>query len=487
VSDYETVIGLEAHVQLQTRTKLFCGCAVRFGEPPNSLTCPVCLGMPGSMPVLNKRAFEYAILTALALECDVQAETKFDRKHYYYPDLPKNYQVSQYDRPYALRGGVEIDVNGDTRRIGLTRIHIEEDAGKSIHDAVPGVTCVDLNRTGTPLLEIVSEPELRTPAEAGAYLRTLKQTLEYLEVSDCNMQEGSLRCDANVSLRPRGQEAFGTKVEIKNLNSIKGVEDALAHEMVRQAAELDAGQAIAQETRLWDADRGVTRGMRTKEGESDYRYFPEPDLPLYRVEQAWIAEIGERLPELPQARRERFEQKLGLNAYDAGVLSAEKPLADYYEDVVAAGSDPAAAKNWVSQAVMSRMNEKKISLADFGEKVSAKGLADMIGLIAGGTIDQSTAREVVFPAICETGRDAAAIVEEQGLAMVSDGDAILDVTRRVIEDDPKPLNDSVKNAKAANKYIGMVRKAMDGKADVKVVREAIMQVISEKRGEPFTF
>ena len=485
--DYETVIGLEAHVQLQTKTKLFCGCAVRFGEPPNTLTCPVCLGMPGSLPVLNKTAFEYAILTALAFDADVAPETKFDRKHYYYPDLPKNYQISQYDKPFSTGGRVQIDVNGATRTINLTRIHLEEDAGKNIHDPARGLTLVDLNRTGTPLLEIVSEPELRTPAEAAAYLRTLKQMIEYIGVSDCNMQEGSLRCDANVSVRPVGTTELGAKIEIKNMNSISGVEAALAYEAKRQRAELAAGGEIIQETRLWDAERGVTECMRTKESSGDYRYFPEPDLPLYQINAKWIAQIRERLPELPRARKRRFGEQFGLNEYDAGVLTAEKPVADYYEAVVDAGADPRQAKNWVCQDVMAASTSKSLRVKMDAFPVSSKQLAGLIALIDQGTIDLSIARDEVFPVMTETSRDADAIIAEKGLAMVSDTDEIMAVTRRVIDENPKPLRDCAKNPKAANRYIGLVRRAMGGKADVKVVREAIKEALREKLGREFDF
>jgi aspartyl-tRNA(Asn)/glutamyl-tRNA(Gln) amidotransferase subunit B len=482
---YETVIGLEVHVQLRTRTKLFCGCGTVFGEPPNTQTCPVCLGMPGALPVLNRTAFEYALKTALALGATIAAQTKFDRKNYYYPDLPKNYQISQYDMPFSTGGHVEMEQNGSVKTIGLTRIHLEEDAGKLIHEPARGVSYVDLNRTGTPLLEIVSEPDLRTPAQAGAYLRTLKHTIEYLEVSDCNMQEGSLRCDANVSLRPTGRQELGTKVEIKNMNSISGVEAALAYEVERQAAALAAGEPIVQETRLWDAERGVTASMRSKEGESDYRYFPEPDLPVVRVGREWVDRLRAALPELPRARHGRFQREYGLNGDDAGVLTAERPVADYYEAVVAAGAAANQAKNWVSQDVRKALNDRKIPIGRF--KVNPRQLARLIGLIQVGTIDQSIARDEVFPAMVESGRDAQAIVEEQGLAMVSDTGAILETTRRVVEESPKPLRDVAKNPKAANKYIGLVRRAMGGKADVRVVREAIKRVIEEKTGQSIEF
>jgi aspartyl-tRNA(Asn)/glutamyl-tRNA(Gln) amidotransferase subunit B len=347
---YEPVIGLEVHVQLKTATKIFCGCSTRFGDPPNSNTCPVCLGLPGSLPVLNRRAVELGLLASLALNLRVQELSRFARKNYFYPDLPKGYQISMYELPLAIAGWLEIEHDGACKRIGITRLHLEDDAAKNLHEGFPDSdrsSYIDYNRGGTPLAEIVSEPDIRSPTEAHAYLNTLKQVLEYVDVSDCNMEEGSLRCDANVSVRRRGAEKFGTKAEVKNLNSFRYLQKALEYEIERQIGVLESGGRVAQETRLWNVGEGRTEPMRSKEFAHDYRYFPDPDLLPVRLDAAWLKEIERQMPELPEARHMRFERDFGLSAYDAGVLTATRALADYFEKTVAAGAPPKSAACWI--------------------------------------------------------------------------------------------------------------------------------------------
>ena len=357
--DYEAVIGLEVHVQLKTRSKVFCGCPVAFGLPPNQAVCPVCLGLPGSLPVLNEEALRCAVLTGMMLGCRVAPFSKFDRKNYFYPDLPKNYQISQYDLPLCSGGFLEIEAPGGRRRVGITRVHLEEDAGKLIHSETPGGdSSVDYNRAGVPLLEIVSEPELASPEEACAYLKALKLSLQYLGVSDCDMEKGSLRCDANVSIRPRGASALGVKVEVKNMNSFRAVGKALAHEIERQTRLVDAGGQVAQETRLWEADREETRPMRSKEEAHDYRYFPDPDLPPVVPGEAWLRSLAAALPEAPLARRDRFVASYRLSAYDADLLTSERGLADYFEATVAAGAAPKAAANFMMGEMLRALKEE---------------------------------------------------------------------------------------------------------------------------------
>src|SRR5579862_8501614 len=360
VAAYEPVIGLEVHVQLKTATKIFCGCSTRFGDPPNRNTCPVCLGLPGSLPVLNARALELAVRASLALNLNVQKQSRFARKNYFYPDLPKGYQISMYELPLAILGWLEIEHEGARKKIGITRLHLEEDAAKNMHEGFPDSdrnSYIDYNRCGMPLAEIVSEPDLRSPAEAHAYLNTLKQVLEYAQVSDCNMEEGSLRCDANVSVRRRGEERFGTKAEVKNLNSFRYLQHALEYEIERHIGVLESGGRVAQETRLWNVGQGRTEPMRSKEFAHDYRYFPDPDLLPLRLDAAWVGEIERQMPELPRARRERFEREYELSAYDAEVLTATRALADYFEDAVRAGGPPKAAASWIQTELLRRLND----------------------------------------------------------------------------------------------------------------------------------
>ena len=470
---YEMVIGLEVHVQLKTRTKAFCACAADFGAPPNTNVCPVCLALPGSLPVLNQRAAVLATSAALALGATVHEESVFARKNYFYPDLPKGYQISQFDRPLATNGTLVIGERGDgaPHAIGITRLHLEEDAGKSIHDRYPGATAIDLNRCGVPLIEIVSEPDLRSAAEAGAYLRHLKLVLEYLEVSDANMEEGSLRVDANVSARPHGAMAFGTKTEIKNMNSFSGVERALEAEFARQCAVLDRGERVVQQTMLWDADRAEVRPARSKEGSHDYRYFPDPDLPPLRFTRVWIDEQCDRLPELPAARRARFRREFALTAYDADVLTASRALAEYFEAVARAHGDARASAHWIMGEVLAVLNASGIAIEQF--MVAPSDLAALLDLIRAGTVSHGAAKSV-FAAMRETGEAPRAVAEREGLLQVGDDDQLAQWVAEVFAengDEGRRFLDGEK--KLLGVLVGLVMKKSKGRADPKKVNQLI--------------
>jgi aspartyl-tRNA(Asn)/glutamyl-tRNA(Gln) amidotransferase subunit B len=464
---YEPVIGLEVHVQLATRTKIFCGCPTGFGAPPNTNVCPVCLGLPGALPVLSGPAVELAIGAALALNCTVNPRSIFARKNYFYPDLPKGYQISQYDQPVAEHGYVDIAVNGVSKRIGVTRVHMEDDAGKSIHDGFKDsdrYTYVDLNRSGTPLIEIVSEPDLRSSDEAYAYLTELKQILQYIPVSTCDMEKGHLRCDANVSVRLRGAEKFGTKAEVKNLNSFRFLKMALDHEIERQVALIESGGRVMQETRLFNVDTGETVGMRSKEHAHDYRYFPEPDLIPLTISQAWLDSIRKNLPELPAARRTRFIEEYGLREYDAQVLTATRAISDYFEQVASVSGDPRSAANWV------------MGTADITEsRVTAENLGRLVGLIAQGKISGKLAKEV-FAKMLDTGDTAETVMQREGLEQISDEGALTKIVDEVIAASPKQVEQYRSGKTAVIGYlVGQVMKASRGQADPAAVNRLLKE------------
>ncbi|MDP3921517.1 MAG: Asp-tRNA(Asn)/Glu-tRNA(Gln) amidotransferase subunit GatB [Candidatus Omnitrophota bacterium] len=473
MNDYEPVIGLEVHTQLATESKLFCSCSTKFGADANRNTCPVCLGWPGALPVLNSKALEYSIRVGLALGCEVTDRLKFDRKNYFYPDLPKAYQISQYDMPVNKGGYIEVESkgSGEKRRIEITRAHLEEDAGKLLHEGVVGGSLVDYNRAGIPLLEIVSEPDIRSPEEAYEYLVTLKAILQYLEVSDCNMEEGSLRCDANISVRKRGETKLGTKAEIKNLNSFKMVQKALQYEIERQINSLENHESVVQETRLWNDEKGQTFPMRSKEDAHDYRYFPEPDLVPFTISRSRVEEIRKTLPELPGQRVERFTQDFGLSRYDAHVLVQDKTLAHYYESCVQAKANAKLASNWIQSELLALLRTRKLDIRDC--PVKAKDLAGLIRLIEEGTISGKIAKEIL-PEMFESGKSAEEIVEKKGLVQVSDPKLIEEVAERVLQANPK----SVENFKAGKKQalgflVGQIMKETQGKANPKLANEIL--------------
>jgi aspartyl-tRNA(Asn)/glutamyl-tRNA(Gln) amidotransferase subunit B len=470
---YEMVVGLEVHVQLRTRTKLFCNCSTQFGEPPNRNTCPVCLALPGSLPVLNEAAVDLATRAALALGADVAEESIFARKNYFYPDLPKGYQISQFDKPLATKGSLVIGehADGSPHRIGITRVHMEEDAGKSVHDRFPGVTAIDLNRAGVPLIEIVSEPDIRSSAEAGSYLRLLKQLLEYVDVSDLNMEEGSLRVDANISIRERGAAKLGTKTEVKNMNSFSGVERALDAEFARQVAIVEAGGAIEQQTLLWDADRGTVRPARAKEGSHDYRYFPDPDLPPLRLTNEWIAQVREHLPELPDARRRRFAGEHKLGAYDIDVLTANPRLAEYFEAVSHALGDPKTAANWVMGEVLATLKNTGQTLDRF--PVRPADLATLLGMVRSGTVSNSAAKRI-FALMVETGDRPEQIAEREGLAQIGDEAQLAAWVDEVLDAQPAEWQRYLGGEKKLlGVFVGAVMKKSGGRADPRKVNQLL--------------
>jgi aspartyl-tRNA(Asn)/glutamyl-tRNA(Gln) amidotransferase subunit B len=460
---WETVIGLEVHAQLLTKSKMFCGCANKFGAPPNTLVCPVCLGLPGALPVPNEQAIRLATQAARALGCTVHTRSIFARKNYFYPDLPKGYQISQFDQPLATGGTIWCESPERGRiGIGVTRLHLEEDAGKSLHDRLPGKTAIDLNRAGTPLVEIVSEPDLRSPAEARAYLTTLKQILVYAEVSDCNMEEGSLRVDANISIRRPGDSKLGTKAEVKNMNSFANVERALIVERDRQVALLESGGRVEQVTMLFNAASGTVKPMRSKEESHDYRYFPDPDLPPLVLTPKWIEEQHAALPELPEPKRERFMTRYAITAYDAGVLASERPVADYFEAVVGAGAEAKAAANWVMGEAMSGYNET----GRFG--VSAERLSKLIGLVKEGVVSLQAAKRV-YPELVDGNEEPRAVAERLGLIQVGDANALGAWVEEVLAANPSEVERfRGGEAKLMGFFVGQVMKKSGGKADPKL-------------------
>jgi len=476
---YEVVIGLEVHAQLKTQSKIFCSCSTEFGKPPNANTCPICLGMPGVLPVLNKKVVEYAIKACLATHCEVQPMSRFARKNYFYPDLPKGYQITQFELPIGLNGYINIQTNSSPKKIGLTRIHLEEDAGKSIHGenlGRPGKSYVDYNRTGVPLIEIVSEPDLRSPAEAREYLTQLKAILDYAEVSDVNMEEGSLRCDANVSLRPVGQAELGTRTELKNINSFKFVQKALEYEIERQAKILDQGDAVVQETRLYDSAKGVTFPMRSKEEAHDYRYFPEPDLVPTVCDEAWIEAIQQSLPEMPEQKRERFVSDYGVPEYDAGVLTTSKALADYFETCVKLFDKPKIISNWIMGDLLRELKNDDKEIDDC--PVTPERLADLLKLIDDGTISGKMAK-TVFEDMYQTGKPPAEIVKAKGLMQITDESALLKMVEDVIAANPGQAAD-YKNGKdkLIGFFVGQVMQASKGQANPALVNKLLKEKLS---------
>jgi len=469
--EFEPVIGLEVHAQLKTKTKIFCGCSTAFGAPPNTHTCPVCLGMPGVLPVLNKKVVEYTLRMALATNCDITRESRFARKNYFYPDLPKGYQISQYELPIAEHGYVDIEVDGDRRRIGITRIHMEEDAGKLGHDPNRPVSMVDFNRTGVPLIEIVSEPDIRQAEEAGAYLRQLRSIVRYLEICDGNLEEGSFRCDANVSIRPRGTQTLGTRTELKNLNSFKHVEKALQYEISRQKEAILDGEQIVQETRLWDPDNNKTLSMRGKEEAHDYRYFPDPDLLPLLIDDEWIDTVRKSLPELPEAKKKRFMDQYGLPSYDAELLTSDRSLADYFEDCTRQFSQPKQVSNWVMGSLLGLLNAQEKTIEE--SPVSAGDLADLLALVEEGAISGKIAK-TVFEQMARTGKPARQIVEEKGLIQITDTDAIEDLVAQVVARHPKEV-EAYQNGKTKllGFFVGQVMQATKGQANPKMVNEIL--------------
>lgn len=472
---YEAVIGLEVHTELQTKTKIFCSCRTSFGADPNTNVCPVCLGLPGVLPVLNKKVLEYAVRAGLALNCEISRFSKFDRKNYYYPDLPKNFQTSQFDLPICEHGYLDVEVEGEKRRIRITRAHMEEDAGKLVHHGTSitdsDYSLVDYNRTGTPLLEIVSEPDMRSAKEAVAYMEKMRAILQYVGISDCRMEEGSLRCDANVSVRPVGQKELGTKTEIKNINSFKGVERAIEYEAMRQAELLEDGGKVVQETRTWDEKEGVTKSMRTKEEANDYRYFPEPDLVPFTVSDEYIENIRKSLPELPDARKERYMKEFGLSSEDAVFMTNDKATADYFEAAVGAGADPKACVNWLMGEFASQLSTDGIEIAK--APVSAENLAALLKLISKGTISGKIAKKV-FATMWKEGGNPEEIVKAQGLVQISDTAELSKLVDEVVGKNPKAVEDfKAGKKKAVGALVGQIMKATKGKANPRVINELL--------------
>lgn len=478
---YEAVIGLEIHCELKTKTKIFCGCATGFGAEQNTHVCPVCLGLPGVLPTVNKRVVEFGIKAGLATNCTINKYSKFDRKNYYYPDLPKNWQTSQYDLPIAEHGWVDIDVDGEKKRIRLTRIHMEEDAGKLVHSGTTikdsATSNVDYNRTGVPLLEIVSEPDLRSAEEARAYMEKIKAIMEYIDVSNCRMEEGNLRADINVSLRPAGTKELGTRTEMKNINSFKNLEDAINYEIERQQEVLEDGGHIVQETRTFDPARGITLSMRSKENAHDYRYMPEPDLPPIVTSEETIEKYRSELPELPDARRARLEKEYGLSDYDAGIITSSRAMAEYFDAVVATGADPKLAANWIMGDLAKNLNEDGIDIAK--SPVSAERLGKMIGLIMKDTISGKIAKKV-FKEMWTNEDDPEKIVKDKGLVQITDTGAIEAAVDAAIAANPKAVAEyKGGKKKAIGALVGQVMKATRGKANPQMVNKMLAEKLAD--------
>lgn len=475
--EYEVVIGMEIHVEIDTDSKVFCGCKNEFHAPANSHVCPVCLGMPGALPVMNREMVNKSVAVGLALNCEISRWSKMDRKNYFYPDQSKNYQISQFDLPLCHDGSCEFEVDGVLNKIGITRAHLEEDTARNDHTKGNGESGVDFNRCGVSLLEIVTEPDLRSAEQTYAFLNQLKQTLLYLGVSDCNMEEGSLRAEPNISVRPVGQEEFGTKTEVKNVASFSGVQKAIEYEVKRQIKVLNGGGEIHQETRGWDADKGITVAQRSKESAHDYRYFPEPDLIPIAVDEAWEQEIRESLPELPLPRKHRTEKEYSLSDYDAGVLTGSRAMADYFEACVKAGAPSKLASNWITGDLQALISESKADIADI--KIQPGQLAEMIALIENGTISGKIAKDIL-PDMFESGKDAKVLVEEKGLVQISDASELEGMIREIIEKNPGPAED-FRSGKMQAKgfFVGQCMKATKGKANPKVVNELLDQLLNE--------
>ena len=479
---YEAVIGLECHAQLLTKSKLFCSCSTTFGAAPNANTCPVCLGLPGSLPVLNRGAVTMAVKAALGLNCTVNLDSQWARKNYFYPDLPKGYQISQYDRPLAQHGFIEISVEGAQKKIGVQRIHMEEDAGKSLHEGFSDsgrYTYLDFNRSGVPLVEIVTNPDIRSSAEAYDYLARLKQILEYLDVCDGNMEEGSLRCDANVSVRRAGEEKFGTRTELKNINSFRFVQKAIDYEVNRQIEVIESGGRIVQETRLWNSVEERTVSMRSKEEAHDYRYFPDPDLPILTVDSNWIQTVRHAMPELPVSRRERFANEYALSDYDAGVLTTTRALADFFEETAKLSGQAKTAANWIMGDLLRFYKDSNLDLKDLqNSPIRPKMLANMISLVEQGTISGKIAK-TVMEEMYKSGKDPQKIIEEKGLVQISNTAEIEKIVERVIDENPKPV-EQYRLGKTGNFgfFVGQVMKATGGRANPQTVNDILKKKLA---------
>lgn len=481
MAEYETIIGMEVHAELSTESKVFCKCSTKFGGAPNTQTCPVCLGMPGSLPVLNEKAVEYTIKAALALNCEIAPFSKFDRKNYFYPDLPKGYQISQYDLPIGRNGYIDIEVNGVKRRIRIRRVHLEEETGKSLHEAdniaEASYSLMDYNRAGIPLIEIVTEPDIRSAEEAKAYLIKLRNILHWIGVSDCKMEEGSLRCEANVSLRPKGSSTYGPQTELKNIASFRAVQRAIEYEEMRHLEIYRSGGTPRRETRHWDDVKGVTVFMRSKEQAHDYRYFPEPDLVPLVIDSEWVERIKRSLPELPDAKRKRFVREYGLPEYDADQITSSRSVTQFFEECVAKGADPKTVSNWIMGEVFRMLNQTGKDLAETALK--AEHLLELLGLVDSGTISITIAKKV-FEDVFSTGKSPKAIVEEQGLAQISDEGKLREIARQVIEANPQPVQDyKAGKERALGFLVGQVMKATKGRANP----QAATQILKEELGK----